>query len=136
MSRWRTLFAVVVGLALVIAVAGRLPSGAAREAAPAPAPVEATLAFRVTDGAVEPAFATVPRGQRVRLVVENASTREITPRLPGYDDRIAFVAIAPGATWSGSFLADRPGADFALWIDDEPGARIAIAGSHLVEGHR
>jgi hypothetical protein len=56
--------------------------------------------------------------------------------LAGYEDRLAIPALSPGATWSGEFIADRPGEDFAWLLDGVPAGRLAVTGSHLVEGHR
>ena len=51
-------------------------------------------------------------------------------------NRPAAAPLAPGAGWTGEFLADRPGEDFAWLLDGEPAGRLTVTGSHLVEGHR
>jgi hypothetical protein len=56
--------------------------------------------------------------------------------LMGYEDRLGVAEVAPGATWRASFVADRPGDDFAWMLDGAPAGRLRVSGSHLVEGHR
>jgi hypothetical protein len=63
-----------------------------------------------------------------------AATARLT--LAGYEDRLDIPALAPGAGWTGQFLADRPGEDFAWLLDGQPAGRLTVTGSHLVEGHR
>jgi len=72
----------------------------------------------------------------VQLSLVNTGARAIAPTLAGYEDRFAPGTIAPGATWSGTFVSDRPGEAFAWLIDGEPCGRLSVSGSHLVEGHR
>lgn len=138
MKRWPVLVVVVIGVAFAMVVLGRAPRRAAeREAAAAPA-AETAVTFRLRDGGVvEPRQAAVAKDHLVRLTLVNESSAPVsTPRLPGYEDRVTIPALAPGESWSGAFTADRPGTDFALWIDGEPVARLLVQGSHLVEGHR
>ena len=135
MKRWRVLAGAVVALALGLVALGRLPRPAAEAVTEAVAPLD-SVAYRVLESGVVPQVATVTKDHRVRLTIVNASSRVIEPRIPGYDDRLVIPALAAGQAWSGEFIADRPGADFALWIADEPAARLTVAGSHLVEGHR
>jgi hypothetical protein len=125
----------VAAVALGLVLASKAPRPVSQAAIETPAPVD-TLTWRVSESGVEPALATVPKGHRVHLILVNASSRRVVPRLSGYDDRLECPPLAAGETWSGSFVADRPGADFALWIDGEPVARMTVAGSHMVEGHR
>jgi hypothetical protein len=66
----------------------------------------------------------------------NAGTAAATIALPGYEDRLTVPRLEPGAQWSGGFLADRPGDDFAWVVNERPAGRFLVAGSHLVEGHR
>jgi len=134
-TRWPILALAVGAIALALVLLERVPRPVPEAAREAIVPVD-TVRWRVHDTGVEPALAIVAKGHRVRLVLVNATGRAVTPRLPGYDDRVELPSLAAGETWSGSFLADRPGADFALWIDGEPAARLTVAGSHLVEGHR
>lgn len=135
MNRWGLLGVGVAAVALGLVLLGRLPGSAPEVATEAIAPLD-SLTFSVLDAGVEPKAALVAKDHRVRLTIVNASSRAVTPGIPGYDDRLAIPALAAGERWTGEFTADRPGADFALWIDDEPAARLTVAGSHLVEGHR
>ncbi len=135
MNRWGALGIGVGVVALGLVLAGRLQRPAP-EVVPKPFVQTDTLVFHVNDRGVEPAMATVGKDHRVRLTVVNATARPVAAQLPGYDDQVAIPPLAAGAAWSGEFTADRPGADFALWIDGEPAARLNVAGSHLVEGHR
>ncbi len=135
MNRWSVLVLGVGAVALGLVLVSRLPHAAPEAVSAPPAPTD-TLTFRVSDAGVEPPLAIVAKDHRVWLTVVNRSARTVAARLTGYDDQAAIPPLAPGATWSGTFTADRPGADFALWIDGEPAARLTVAGSHLVEGHR
>jgi hypothetical protein len=72
----------------------------------------------------------------VTLSIVNHGTRAVGIELSGYGDRVHVTGLAPGATWEGEFLADRPGDDFAWLLDGRPAGRLEIRGSHLVEGHR
>jgi hypothetical protein len=134
-------YAIVLGVALLVAlglgIAARLPHRATPLAAAGPAPLPTTL-LRVefTPGAARPSAASVPSNHRVRLTLVNAGPRVITPSLAGYEDRVIPGALAPGATWSGAFVSDRPGEAFAWLADGEPVGRLSVTGSHLVEGHR
>jgi hypothetical protein len=135
-NRWAFLGAAVAVAGVVLALAGRLPEGRADgPATEAETPVT-EVSVRVGPGGAEPSLVTVPGGAQVRWTIVNATPRPLAARLPGYEDRFAVPPIAPGAQWTGTFAADRPGDDFALWIDDAPAVRFVVAGSHLVEGHR
>jgi hypothetical protein len=126
---------VVLVLALGLTVLGR-PRHEERPAAPpAPAPV-VVLTLAIEDGRLAPAMASVPKGARVRLRVDVRGTRGARLSLSGYQDRLAIPVLAPGTTWTGEFFADRPGEDFAWLIDGVPAGRLAVTGSHLIEGHR
>ena len=136
MGRYRALFLVSLGAALVLGVAARMPH---RTRASAPAPPEAPaidLALEIRDGVVVPDIATVPKGQRVRLAVANRGSRAASLTLAGYEDHLRTGPIAPGAAWTGEFLADRPGEDFAWLVDGRPGGKLVVTGSHLIEGHQ
>jgi hypothetical protein len=126
----------VAALAVVAGLAAHAP-GRARPAAPAaPAMQRAALALEVRDGRVAPDPAAVPKGRAVTLAVTNRGPRAIDFRLAGYDERVHAPAIAPGATWRVEFVSDLPGEDFAWFVDGQPAGRLAVTGSHLVEGHR
>jgi len=126
---------VVIVLAMGLTVLGR-PHHEERPAAPpAPAPV-VVLALAIDGGRLAPAMTSVPKGARVRLRVDVRGTRGARLSLAGYQDRLAIPPLAPGETWTGEFFADRPGEDFAWLIDGVPAGRLAVTGSHLIEGHR
>ncbi len=135
MNRWGALGIGVGVVALGLVLASRFPRSAA-PVVPAFRVETDTLVFHVNDRGVDPAMVTVAKDHRVRLTVVNATARPVAAQIPGYDDQVAIPPLAAGAAWSGEFTADRPGADFALWIDGEPAARLTVTGSHLVEGHR
>ncbi|HKQ59527.1 MAG TPA: hypothetical protein VJY35_16815 [Candidatus Eisenbacteria bacterium] len=126
----------IVALAVVLALVGRPRSP---ETAP-PATVAATpvvdLAIAIGAGQVSPASANVPKGCRVRLRVTSPGSVSPPLVLAGYEDRVRVPALARGAVWTGEFLADRPGEDFAWLLDGAPAGRLTVTGSHLVEGHR
>ena len=124
--RWLVLLALVPVAALVLGVLARRPHTAAAPVPPAIAAPEIEL--RLTPA--------VPAGRHVRLVVRNAGDDTAELRLAGYQDRVAVTAIAPGETRRLSFLADRPGDDFAWLVDARPVGRVSVTGSHLIEGHR
>src|SRR5262245_21675905 len=94
------------------------------------------LTLVVRDSAIEPSLASVPKGTRVRLRIVNQGARPARIVLAGYEDHVPVPALSPGASWSGEFLADRPGEDFAWLLDGKPASRLAVTGSHLEEGHR
>jgi hypothetical protein len=133
--RYLLLLAAVVAAAILLSVAGRLPRTTREAVAPVAAIPRVALTIVVKDGAVEPAFAQVERDHAVDLTVENAGAGPVTLVLGGYEDRFT-ARIEPGTRWEGQFVADRPGDDFAWMIGGSPAGRLAVAGSHLVEGHR
>ena len=135
--RYAALFGVILLTAVVLALV-RAPQSASTQHARAAAettPAE-TLMLLVTDGNVTPAYAAVPKGARVRLIVKNRGTTAAALALAGYEGRLTVPRLEPGASWSGTFQADLPGDDFAWMADGKPAARFAVTGSHLVEGHR
>ena len=130
------LLAGVAVLAVVASVAAHAPARG-RAAAPAPhALPTAALALALVDGRMAPDPAAVPKGHRVALTVTNRGSRAVDVRLAGYEDRVHAPALAAGATWRVEFVADLPGEDFAWLVDGQPAGRLAVTGSHLVEGHR
>uniref|UniRef100_A0A832MKN6 EfeO-type cupredoxin-like domain-containing protein n=1 Tax=Eiseniibacteriota bacterium TaxID=2212470 RepID=A0A832MKN6_UNCEI len=136
MSRWRALALGVAVAALAVSAAARLPRRAPEAAPPPPPPPLAEVAFEIGPSGATPFAAAVPKGHRVRLTVVNRAGRAIEARLAGYEDRVTTGALAPDSSWTGTFLADLPGEGFALLVDGEPAARLAVTGSHLEEGHR
>lgn len=130
------LFTAVVVVAVVLVVLQRRPRGGSTPSgAPAVADTVA-LALEIKGGAVLPAAAAVPKGRRVRLTVVNRDPGPVNLGLTGYEDLLPAHTLAPGETWRAEFLADRPGDDFAWMVNGQPAARLSVAGSHLVEGHR
>ena len=138
--RYAKLLIGIVVVAAVLSILARLaPHGGSSShvtpTSPAAAPVE-TLSIEVRGGSVAPEDARVPKDHRVRLTVRNRGSAPARVALFGYQDRLSIPVLAPGGAWSGEFLADRPGDDFAWMIDDKPAGRLSVTGSHLVEGHR
>jgi len=137
MRRYALVLAAALALALALGVVARLPHTAATPAAGGAAPLPTvTLRVEFDGGTAHPEAVTVPANHRVRLSLVNAGPRAIAPTLAGYEDRIAPGTLAPGATWTGEFVSDRPGEAFAWLVDGEPRGRLSVSGSHLVEGHR
>ena len=136
MKRYLVLLVVAILLGAIGLVAGR-----SIRLAPRPEPVaaqpEVALEITIGPGArVTPAVASVPKEHRVRLTVTNRDARPASLTLAGYEARLGVVRVAPDSLWRGEFLADRPGQDFAWMLDGAPVGRLAVTGSHLVEGHR
>jgi len=131
------LFAGTVALGLLLVALGRM---APRREAPPPTPSAAapavSLTLDVREGAIDPETSSVPKDRLVRLRIVNRGTRPARLALAGYEDRLDVIAIVPGEAWSGEFLADRPGDDFAWLLDGQPVGRLNVTGSHLVEGHQ
>jgi len=125
----------VVLLAAGLTVLGR-PRPAEHRSAPATLAPVVELALTLESDRLTPATMSVPKGARVRLRVESRGTRAVSLTLAGYEDRLAIPALSPGANWSGEFIADRPGEDFAWLLGGVPAGRLAVTGSHLVDGHR
>ena len=134
--RWLLLLALVPAAALVLGVLARRPHTEAPRPQSVTAASEIDLSLTLDAGRVEPGHAAVPEGQRVRLVVRNAGDDTSNLRLAGYEDRVQVTALAPGETRRLSFLADRPGDDFAWLVQGRPAGRLSVTGSHLIEGHR
>jgi hypothetical protein len=111
-----------------------------------PAPIASSDSTRVPaedvdlmigpDGGMTPASVTVEKGSRVHLSMSNTGPTPVRVELPGYEVHFPAVTIEPGGRWSGEFVADRPGDDFAWLVDGRPAGRLAVTGSHLIEGHR
>lgn len=129
------LMAGTVILALALTVIGRpRRTETPRPAATVTPVMEVTIV--ITGGQVSPATSAVPKGHRVRLRVEHRGDGTVQLALAGYQDLLEIPPLATGAVWTGEFLADRPGDDFAWLLDGRPAGRFAVTGSHLVEGHR
>jgi len=75
-------------------------------------------------------------GAGISIVGWNRDAVTVTLSLAGYEDRLAPRALARGARWDTTFIADRPGEDFAWLLDGKPAGQLTVTGSHLVEGHR
>jgi len=135
--RYLFLLAIVVVLgAVALAVGRNLRLSSGPEPAPA-ARAEVALDLTITpDHRITPALASVPKEHLVRLSVTNGGTRPASLTLMGYQDRFSVTQVTPGSVWRGEFVADRPGDDFAWMLDGAPVGRLAVTGSHLVEGHR
>jgi hypothetical protein len=136
-KRYLALLAVAVAAgALALAVGRNLRAHARLEPAAVPSP-EAALEITIMPGEhIVPATASVPKDHMVKLSVTNHGARRASLTLMGYQDRFQVAALAPDSTWRGMFLADRPGDDFAWMLDGAPAGRLAVTGSHLVDGHR
>ena len=129
------LMAGTIVLALALTVIGR-PRTAATPPPAAPMTPVVDLALIIAGGQVSPGISAAPKGHRMRLRVENRGEGTARLALAGYEDRLVIPPLAPGGSWTGEFLADRPGDDFAWLLDGRPAGRFAVTGSHLVEGHR
>ena len=129
------LIAALAGAVLVSALL-RMPRP---DAVPAAAPAEmraVELGVQVFDGRVEATADSIAAGTTIVLTVTNRTATTQRVRLTGYEDRVDSGVILPGVTWRGTFVADRPGEQFAWLVNDQPLGRLDIRGSHLVEGHR
>ncbi len=135
-SRYAWLGALVLALAVALASVRRLPP--APPIAPVPAPVSALvpLVLSVRGGRIEPADTAVPLGSRLALELHHKGRAPARVALSGYEHRFAGVTLAPGASVRCTLLLDLPGEDFAWLLDGQPAAKLRVAGSHLVEGHR
>ena len=131
---WLLIVGVLASAAGLLAV--RQLRGAAPAAEATPTPETSTLALVVGADRLEPELASVPKGHMVSLEVRNDRETPVTLLLQGYEDRLTVGPIAPGETWRGTFLADRPGEAFPWRVGDMAVGRLAVLGSHLVEGHR
>lgn len=137
MKRYLVVLAVAVAAgALALAVGRNLRAHARLEPAAAPPPEAALEITIMPDQHIAPAIASVPKDHLVKLSVTNHGARRASLTLMGYQDRFGVSYLAPDSTWRGTFLADRPGEDFAWMLDGAPAGRLAVTGSHLVDGHR
>lgn len=135
MKKYGILLLVTLATGLVLARLGVSARGTRSRETPAVVERDTTLVLAVANAGVSPAASAVPKGTRVRLVVAGLGDREVRLSLAGYEDRVS-ITVAPGDTARTDFAADRPGEDFAWLVDGKPAGRLAVTGSHLVEGHR
>jgi hypothetical protein len=136
MRRYLVLLAVMLAAGALLVAVGRTRRDAARGLPAAARTPLARIALAVGDSGVVPARSSVPGGALVSLSLENRSAHPVVVALSGYQDRLRIGTLPPAGRWAGSFFADRPGDDFAWIVDGEPRGRLAVTGSHLIEGHR
>ena len=136
MKRYVLVLLAALFAALVLGAVARAPHGRATRIASAPVAPSETLRVAFAGGVARPEVTSVPAGHRVTVTLVNEGDRPIAAALAGYEDRFALAPIAPGASCTVTFLADRPGEAFAWLVDGEPCGRLAVTGSHLEEGHR
>ena len=136
MRRYAWIFLVALVGAGVVSVLLRVPR-AAEVPRETTAPVDTVrVTIEVEADRIVVSHRAVDTGQAVALEVTNRAAVSQRLRLSGYEDRVDSGDLAPGATWRGAFLADRPGEDFAWLVAGRPVGRLDVRGSHLVEGHR
>jgi len=126
--------AFVVGLALMFAARSLRAPKAVEVRAPEIRTVD--MAFTLTKDGIAPANSSVPKDHRVRLTITNHRRDRVGLSLHGYQDRLMIGWIDPDSTWRGEFIADRPGDGFAWMLEGEPVGKLAVEGSHLVDGHK
>ena len=107
--RYALLIAAVALAAVTVSVLARLPRAVAPRAHEQAAVLRADLALTLDDGRIAPESSAVPKGHLVRLRLTNHGAAAASVRLAGYEDRVTITGLAPGATWTGEFIADRPG---------------------------
>lgn len=134
--RYALLLAAVVAAAVAVSVMARRPHSAVAHPPAAAALPVTDLALVYRAGRLTPEASATPKNTDVRLVIENASDAPLAIALGGYEGRLTIPEIAPGATWSGRFVADQPGEGFPWLAGGRPVGRLIVTGSHLEEGHR
>jgi len=136
MGRYSWMLGFAVLGALSVSLLLRMPQRAVAHAA-APQTVD-TLAVTVDVFAdhVDTRPAVFAVGRTVALTVASHRATPVRFALSGYQDRVAAAALAPGRSVHFTFIASRPGDQFAWLIDGAPLGRLDIRGSHLVEGHQ
>jgi hypothetical protein len=135
-GRWLAIGTIALAGAAVVSLLLRAPAARVPAGGPS-APVETLrVALDVRADAVFASRVAVDVNRAVRLEATNHALAPVRLQLSGYEDRVDSGPLAPGDTWKGAFLADRPGEDFAWLVDGRPAGRFVIAGSHLEEGHR
>ncbi len=129
-------YLLIFGLGLVgAAVVSALPHPSAAPPAPAGAVTRRALAVDIDGCGAMTSPAALPAGSTVTLTVTNHRPRSLRVSLAGYEDRVASPPLAPNASWHVTFVADRPGEQFAWLVNGRPEGRLDLTGSHLVEGH-
>ena len=135
-SRYLALLAGAFALGLVLMFVARSIHAPTPVTVRAPEIPSVELALTLTKDGITPANASVPKDHRVRLAITNHRHDRVGLSLHGYQDRLMIGWIEPDSTWHGEFLSDRPGDGFAWMLEGEPVGRLAVEGSHLVDGHR
>lgn len=133
---WGVLALMVLAAALALAALRRAPASAPPSEPAAPPSEVVSLTIRIADGRIDPALAELPLGALWVVTRRNESARAHTLSLAGYEHALAPCTLAAGASRTDTVLLSLPGEDFAWLLDRQPAARLAVAGSHLVEGHR
>lgn len=133
---WVVLIAVAAMAGAALVIARRTPVGSPSEPLEAAPVAVVGLSLSIEDGKLSPAQTTAPLGSLLVLTVLNASARSHVFALAGYDHALPACTLLAGESRIDTLLLSLPGDDFAWLLDGEPAARLDVAGSHLVEGHR
>jgi hypothetical protein len=136
MRRYLVLFGSALAFGLVLMLAARTLHAPPPVVVRAPEIPSVDLELVLTQTGISPVNSAVPKDHRVRLTIVNHRRDRVGLSLHGYQDRLMIGWIDPDSTWRGEFLADRPGEDFAWMLEGEPVGKLAVQGSHLVDGHR
>jgi hypothetical protein len=136
MKRYVVLLIALIVVAVAVGLVKRSQHGATAPAAPAVATLTALDLTITPDAHLEPATMTVKKDTHIALSVTNHYHRAMSLTLMGYQDRFRVMQVAPDSTWRGTFIADRPGEDFAWVLEGAPAGRLVVTGSHLIEDHR
>ena len=136
MKRYLVLFGSALALGLVLMLLALTVHAPAPVVTRAPEIPAVDLELTLTSQGISPELSSVPKDHRVRLTIVNRRRDRVGLSLHGYQDRLMIGWIDPDSTWRGEFLADRPGEGFAWMLEGEPVGKLAVVGSHLVEGHR
>ena len=130
------LFAGILVLGVALGAMSKLPRRDASRPAPVvPVPKAEVSLLLDSGGGLLPERSAVPKGSDVTFTVVNRGASARTIALSGYEEHV-HLAVPAGASGSVTFRADHPGDDFAWLVDGVPAGRLAVTGSHLVEGHQ